>query len=363
MTIPIESRMQRYVGQLGMVTKVSRLDGGISSENYKVQLSGPEKTANQDVVVTLYSDPDEWWKLDKEYYLRELMGRDPDLILPAIIDSGDDKVEASKPLRFLVREFIQGQDLDRCITDHGQPYKDIDWEALNSELGAVFGTLHQHEVPFNGLIRSEQVGHLVSPNWSHYITHQLESEIDMILSLSHNHQIGNINTNQVKNTTYTLSKRLGTIGNTDSGNIPLVHGDARLGNVIGKRNENKIHVNALVDLEWALGGDPELDLAFLENWLYFTDYKEEFHTHNEAFVKGYSKKRDISINYSEKRTIYHALRSMNFLRIMFREFEAETINSSSVLVEYVLRHFQIVAGLSLGQDPSDIGIPNLAGRK
>jgi hypothetical protein len=359
MTSPIESRVQRYVGQLGDVGKISRLNGGISSENYKVRLVNTKETVKQDMVVTLYKNPEEWWKLDKEYYLRDLVGNDPDLVLPAIIDSGDDNLEDGKPIRFLVREFAQGQDLDQCIIGHDQPYGDIDWVTLNSELGATFGALHKHEVPFNGLIRSAEVGHLISSSWSVYVTHQLESEIDMIQSLQHNHTIGIIGTNQVQASTYALSKRLGTTIDSNSDHIPLVHGDARMGNVIGTRKDDKININTLVDFEWALGGDPDIDLAFLENWLYFTNYKEEFFSHSDAFVKGYSDKRKISNDYSEKRTTYHALRSMNFLRIMFRDFEAKSINASPVLVNYVLRHFQIIAGLSMGQSLADIGIPDL----
>lgn len=335
-----------------------RLSGGISSEIYKVEGINTEGQTFSPIALTILRDPEDWWKIEKEKHIRDLVGNDPEVLLPKLIDLGIDRIEGNQ-IAFLISEFVMGGDLDAFIEKELSHYTGKEkLSGLAHDVGYRIAALHLHNAGVYGLIGLDSQQY---STWQQYILSEFENETKLIASLDPSLQIGSVSVYRLQQN---LSPLQALVGRSQSSLLiqeqKISHGDARFGNLMANVNsENEWRVTSLIDLEAMLGGDPELDIAFMENWLHFSSYKEDFFAQRDQYKSGYKKLREPSIEYQQKRLVYHTIRSLAYLRTVFGFNIPEFVNADPRHVGYVEKHMQIVDSLAIGNNMEDLNIRSL----
>jgi aminoglycoside phosphotransferase (APT) family kinase protein len=152
-----------------------------------------------------------------------------------------------------------------------------------------------------------------------------------------------------------LNDHSGALGTVESPR--LAHGDARLANfIVAAGADGRWRVRALIDWEWALAGDPEVDLVCVESWLYSSTYQARFYQARRDFMAGYNLKRSLSPHYGEKRALYHALRSLSYLGAVFALNPRAFVRANPHNVHYVEKNCRILHALAHGYGLEQLGI-------
>lgn len=353
-----ETLVRRHLPQDAVNFKMDKLNGGISSEVYKVEYNNSEGVISLPVAVTILRDSEMWWKLEKEKLIRDIISNDPEVLLPELKDLGVDTIGNTK-VAFLVSQFVAGSNLDSFL-EHGlsgSPGKGK-FTGLINDLGYRIGVLHKHHAGVFGMIgyAPEQYS-----SWQEYILAEFSNEVRLITQLDPNLQIGAAKSGKLQTLLSPLQQLVGRFQSSlISQESKISHGDARFGNFIADNTSDKNwRIAGMVDLESMLGGDPEIDIAFMENWLHFSTYKEEFFSQQQSFIDGYQKMRSPSSVYSQKRFIYHTLRTLAYLRTVFGFDIKEFVNADPKHQKYVEQHMEIAQSLAKGNYLEDLNIKAL----
>jgi tRNA A-37 threonylcarbamoyl transferase component Bud32 len=354
-----ESLITRHFPNEGHGYSYKRLAGGISNETLKVTPSADcfDQSA---IVLTIIRDPLLWWKIEQEFALRNLIAGDPEVPLPHLFDAGFDSIEGEK-IAFIFREFVQGVELDDVLEKalHTKT-KEHDFSSLASDLGHRLGAMHKHGgAIFGQLARSKEV---LYSHWSDFVLSEISNEVRLTSQLHPDQQLGRIKASTVQSLLPKIQELVGSMQSALStiSTPNLAHGDAHFKNIIAGQDEVKSwKIKSFIDTEEALGGDPEIDVTYIENWLHFSAYKKDFFKKQAEFRFHYTQQHQIGDKYFDRRLIYHALRSLSFLRTVF-EFDANKfLSANSKNEEYVFQHFQILRSLSDGNSLEDVDIPSL----
>lgn len=359
MTHLVESVISRHFPKDESNYSHKRLTGGISSETYRVEPNSGQ-SAEAAIALTIIRDPLLWWKVEQEFALRDLIAGDTEVPLPQLFDAGFDDIDGTK-IAYILREFVKGEELDvvlgRALRTRT---KEQDFSSLAADLGYRLGTMHRHGVAvFGQLAKSREA---LYPNWASFVLSELANEVRLTSQLPTDKQLGRIKVSGIHALLPALQKLVGSLQSSLLSTITphLGHGDAHFKNIIaGKDASQAWRVKSFIDTEEALGGDPEIDVAYIENWLHFSSYKDEFFRKQTDFFSQYTQQRSVGERYKDRRLIYHALRSLSFLRTVF-EFDAkEFLSAAPKNSWYVFQHFQILHSLSEGNALEDINIPQL----
>ena len=336
----------------------SRLEGGISNESYKVRFFG-QNPSHETLVFTIFRDTSDWWKIEKESLIRDVLDGDPEVLIPKMYDGGYELVDGNET-GFLIREFVEGYNLDETIESRlMEKERTQHITNLAQDLGYRIGTFHRND----NLTDNEIMG--LNPayytNWIQHVLEQVNEESRKIFELSNDQGIGGISPAKIVQLLPGLHNQIGsTQTNLLGSSLSMSHGDARFANFIANSGENGIwQIKSLIDLEDVLVGDPEIDIAFIENWLYFSSYKNEFYDQKKDFLRGYNITRKISPNYPQKRLIYHALRSLSYLRTIFGLNRNNLLRKNPNIQTYVLKHFSILQSLERGYALEDLNIDSI----
>lgn len=336
-----------------------KLEGGISGRNYKVEPIYGDILQNA-MVVTVIQDPSQWWRIKQEQSFREAVQEDSEVLIPQLFDMGFDVIDGQK-YAFLLREYVAGKDLDTILElelkgdDRSQDVKD-----LTTDLGYRLAVLHRHKASVYGFLGKTESTPF--SDWGNYILNELETESKLIGELPAEKEIGYVKAAGLLELLPGLHKSIGSLQSSLSTvDSPfLSHGDARFANFIAGINEYESWmIKGMIDLDEAVGGDPGIDIAFMENWLHFSPYKEDFYKNSSAFKAGYNKVSPISPQYPERRLIYHALRSMAYMRTVFGFDTEEFLRTNPKNSEYVKKHFDILKSLANGYALEDLEIHSL----
>lgn len=196
-------------------------------------------------------------------------------------------------------------------------------------------------------------------NWSDYILGEIAKKSQLLAQLPLDKNIGTVKISEIVNILPALSRVLGALqGSLSEQHSPSFgHGDAHFRNFIaGSDQHSRWKIKSMIDTEEALGGDPEIDIASIENWLHFSPYKQDFYRHKSDFVSGYQNVRQVSEHYPNRRLIYHAVRSMSYLQTVFNFDAQEFMSADPRNREYVKKHFEILRSLADGNALEDLGI-------
>jgi len=339
---------------------VEPLQGGISSVHYKVI---PNGETEKPFLVTIYPEPKNWWKLDKEIALRQLLEQDADVPIPAILDTGIDNIDQTDT-PFLIREFISGLELDNLL-EHADSLgvSDSNTAEVAYDLGFKLGKLHSHRFFLFGLITDVDKVSDSPRDWKDYIMRDFETQSRMIKHHDSNKYIGEIPVQTIQMLARATEKFAGIHSAAlDSVKCSrITHGDARFANFIaGFTPTDRLTINAFIDMEWALAGDPEIDLTYIENWLHFSKYKDNFEAGRSKLIDGYRQTHEISTNYTEKRLLYHALRSLTYLAAVSKFDQQYYLQSNPRNASYVQGHVDILQSLIRGNALEDVNIKSLS---
>lgn len=355
----IESIIDRHLPHQPGGYVCQKLEGGLGGGSYKVEPSAGDIPQNA-VVVTVIQDPLQWWKIETERSFREAIRGDPEVLIPQLFDMGFNEVDGQK-YAFLVRDYIDGKDLDTVFElELNGDNRNRDIKDLAADLGYRLAVLHRHKTSAYGFLGKTEV--LPSPQWGNFILNQLSTESRLVEKLPPDKQIGSINSGKLASLIPKLHTMVGSrqssLFSVDSPS--LGHGDARFANFIaGSDEQNFWTIRGIIDLEEAVGGDPEIDIAYIENWLHCSLYKRDFYAQSRAFRNGYNRVRLISSGYPERRLIYHALLSITYLRTVFGFKTQEFLSVNPRNRGYVEKHAQILKSLADGNALEDIKVSSL----
>lgn len=359
MTQLVESIITRHLPKDKSGYSHKRLTGGISSETYRVEPNNPQSIETA-IALTIIRDPLLWWKVEQEFVLRDLIAGDTEVPLPQLFDAGFDDIDGIK-IAYILREFVQGEELDAVLDRVLRTRtKERDFSSLAADLGYRLGAMHRHgSAVFGQLARSREV---LYPNWASFVLSEISNEVRLASQLSADKQLGRVKAADIQALLPALQKLVGSLQSSLFSTISphLSHGDAHFRNIIARKDASQSwRVKSFIDTEEALGGDPEIDVAYIENWLHFSSYKGEFFRKQADFASQYTQQRAVGERYEDRRLIYHALRSLSFLRTVFELDAKEFLSANPKNSWYVFQHFQILSSLSKGNALEDIKIPPL----
>lgn len=335
---------------------IKKLEGGISSDVYKVEGVNRGESNQIPVVFTLFRDSADWWKVDKEVEVRQLVKNDVEVLIPKLYDAGFDTLEG-KTFGYLMREFITGEDMHTVLESRlSGENRDEDVRDLARDLGYRFAALHSHNASLYGMIGNREGSKFQS--WEDYVLTQIADETRLFSALSKDRRIGRVSAGKVNEMLPQLEIVVGSNQSSlkDITDSALAHGDAHLGNVIANNGTGSWRVKGMIDIEAAVGGDPEIDVSFVENWLYIFPYKDDFYKQAETFKQGYSTLRQPSYQYSQRRLVYHTFRSLAYLRTVLEFNQQEFLRDHPRGEMYVDRHMQILESLAEGNNLEDINL-------
>ncbi|MBP9847645.1 MAG: hypothetical protein KBD43_16440, partial [Saprospiraceae bacterium] len=228
------------------------------------------------------------------------------------------------------------------------------------DLGYRLGKMHRHSgTLFGQLGKSLEI---LYSSWESFILSEAEIEMKLISELNGDLQLGIVNADHIQTLLPQLEMLIGSLQSSLLRvSLPhLTHGDAHFKNIIASQNADQTwKVKSFIDTDEALGGDPEIDIAYIENWLYFSDYKNEFFGCKENFQFGYASECKTNLKYEDRRLIYHCLRSLSYLRTVFGFDTQEFLLANPRNMEYVAKHFDILRSLAEGNALEDLNIPAL----
>ena len=354
----VERVMDRSIGKQADSYGYSRLSGGNSNETYRVPtlLDG----LVTDLAVTIIRDPASWWKIEQEYLFRETLSGDPEVRIPKLYSAGFDQLDDRK-FAFIIREFLSGQDLDAVFASRmasNSPEKDA--KSLAADLGKRLALLHRHQASVFGLVG--RASETIYSGWGNYVLGEIENKSRLLAESPSDGRIGSIKVEDIVNLLPGLHRSIGSLEWSLFGQRSslLSHGDAHFRNFIADLDGSGTwSINGMIDTEEALGGDPEIDIAFIENWLHFVPYGKRFYQHKGDFLAGYESVREISDHYSNRRLIYHALRSLSYLQSVSTFDQGVFMKADSKNLGYISKHFSILKSLARENALEDLRILSL----
>jgi aminoglycoside phosphotransferase (APT) family kinase protein len=346
--IEAESTINRFFGDVSFEV----LDGGISKKSYRVDSS----KYSIPVVATVLTNPDDLWKMGKDVAISSYLAQ---YSVPhaKVLDTQIIETESCNKVGLLIREFIEGQDMDSLLTN--VQLSSQEWKELNQSLGTVLGDIHRISLSSFGLIKDEgKIGSVKQdmhsfPDWVSYYDQMMADTEDTLKTVPIK-RIGVVSRDDlilafsdVKSSYLENRSHLYAVDEPR-----LTHNDSRFANFIVAQDigVNLPQIMGVIDFEWALAGDPDIDLIQIENWLNFADYTPHFLTYADYFKQAYLDKRKPANNYQEKRKIYHMYRSIEYLMAMFGQ---ENTRFNEKNIGYVEKHFDLLTGILCGKNPEN----------
>ncbi len=322
---------------------ISRMPGGISNENYRVTpINGdPER------FLTLFPESEDFWKIKKDLKVSSILSG-VNVPIPKIFDHGY-KIEDERVVGYLLKEFIDGKDFDAVMMD-AENLSPKDWETLLGQLGIALSTMHNVPLGGFGLLKSDSISgseardipHAMS--WIDFIDTMMLDKERLIEKIDGSRQYGSITGADIKKI-FSEAKLFYLTNKHDLDNVPvpfLTHNDMRMGNVMATQVGGVWSLGALIDHEWVLAGDPDIDLVQIENWLQFAPYKDNFIKYKNTFIDAYKSNRAIPRNFDRKRRLYNMIRSISYLAVVFGLNDPIEFSSNPQNLANVGKHFSLL---------------------
>lgn len=357
MSIFLERVISRNFQESDVVQGATRLSGGIDKDIYKVPVV--RDGVGTAFAIAIFRNPNDWWKIDQEAHLREITGGDKETGIPGLVEVGFDCLDGQK-YAFIIRDFIEGHSLHELLSQIDQQSSEVDIGALAADLGHKLATLHRHRLDMFGMMGKPS--DVTDTNWGHYVFGKIEYYFRALHKTSPEKRVGKVYAGDIVGAEQKLYAALGTHQSSlfHCGAASIAHGDAHLGNFIAGLDQNgRWKVIGVIDTEEALGADPEIDIAFIENWLFFMPYSELFYAHGGDFLSGYKRESPIPDPYKDRRYVYHALRSLSYLKALFTLDTEAIIRSEPKHTEFIEKHFAILKALAEGYTLEDLNIKSL----
>jgi aminoglycoside phosphotransferase (APT) family kinase protein len=263
-----------------VVEGLELLHGGNISTVYEIRCAKPD----QPVILKIYPDTFHW-KMEKEVYVYQLLGRAAALPIPSILWSDNSK--ELLPQNYVVMTTLKGQLLSKVASS----LLALELRDIYFEMGALLARVHGITLDAFGYITT----HITAPHPTNdaYMRSQFQKKL-----VEFNARGGDAVLRR------TVEEYVETHGDllTQVRTPVLCHDDYHEGNVLVAVEESKWRVTGIVDVENAVSADPLLDIAKTD---YYAIQANE--AKREGFLAGYGQ---LPINWRERvqlYQLYHAL--------------------------------------------------------
>lgn len=328
------------------------MSDGIINVNRKIYLL-PNNTPA--ILCLLFTNAEE--RIKRELAIREFIGNRNDIPIQNIILSGSE----GENFGYLVKEFKSGITLNETLL---KPEKfELDKNDISSlayDLGKYLSLLGSVELPKFGKIDNPEI---TAPtemySWKDNYVQRLNKRILTLKSLDPKKRVSQYQVSDILSLfPNVIQKMQDKIDALDEIEKPyFVHNDFHFLNIIANRDNGKWHITGILDLENALGGDPDFDLISIESQLNLTpEYKNLFMSAIESFRLGYQRK--VADNYPEKRWLYHLTWSLSYFEAVM-QMDTNIHPITEQIEKYMEKHYGMLKTLSANMNPEDAGAPNL----
>jgi len=236
------------------VISVKRFKKGVINETYDV------KVDNKSLVLRIY--PKNLWKIKKEEYLYNLIRKKTNVPVPKIIKTGRNYILMSK---------IEGKELS------------VRNKALVRKAGELLAKIHSIKFPHYGWIIKDKIKPKFK-NWPDFINYDMKLKFRKIPGKY----------KQLKNNIKNIVNKNKSLLNVKSKPC-LLHKDYHSSHIIVNKNK----INGIIDIEWAMSGHNEFEVAKSCSWMFDKKPKLE-----KIFLEGYRKYGSLSKDFTERKKLY-----------------------------------------------------------
>jgi len=209
--------------------------------------------------------PSDNWKVKKEKFLYNLINKKTDIPVPKVFKTGKD---------FIILSKLKGKHLS--LKDKKQIEK----------AGEYLAKLHNIKFDKFGWIIADKIKPSFN-NWVDFLEYDLNHKIKKAKNILDKKFIEKIKHYFNKNKKLLVTKEKPC----------LLHKDYHFSHILVDKDK----ITGIIDLEWAIAGHSEMDLAKSCLWM-FDNKKQE-----KIFLKGYKKYNKISKDFEKRRKIYDLL--------------------------------------------------------
>ena len=261
----------RKVFPRASVISVKQLKKGCVNKTFEVKINNPKK----ELILRLF--PKEGWKAVKEAYIYDLIAKNTDVPVPVVhlVDTSQNIL----PKSFTLLSKVQGKELT------------INNKKLIEKAGEYLAKIHSIQFDKFGWI----VGKEIKPAFKKWVDF---CEYDL------NHKLRNLKKYDGKFYIKKIKKYFDENKHIiDIETEPcLIHKDYHFSHIL----VDKDRINGIIDVEWAISGHAELDLAKSLMWMFEGNTKLE-----QIFLKGYQNYGFLDNDFRKRRKLYELLISVS----------------------------------------------------
>lgn len=334
--------------------KTQRLHGGISNINVRVESTDLHPNP---VVLTFYPNNQTWYKVYKEFAVREIIGQSPKLPLQRILSSG--VLESNGQTHaYVIKEYLNGDTLHNVLSQHNERgLTGENTSGLIRDLGEKIGFLHNFCLPDFGQIWVPDK----QASWKDYYEKMMERRLDKVAQISEEKTAGKYKASEIHGLLPGLREvaRRGYEALESIQSAHFTHNDLNFLNIVANQDGKEWKISGILDFEAAFAGDPEIDLVAIESQVFLSTYQDIFTAHAQDFREGYCQEREVSPDYLKKRLLYHLSRSLSYFEAIF-SMDFSVIPESEINTFFADGHLKILRALANGDSLDDVGVLSLS---
>lgn len=252
------------------------------------------KNPPQEVIFRFY--PKEHWKAKKEEFVYGLIKRKTTVPVPTCLGSGKN---------YLILSKVEGAGLHVGNTH------------LVAQAGEVLAKIHSIRFPAFGWI----VGTAVKPAfkaWYDFLLFDTKEKCKKIPAKRGTAELKKTVLNILKESRRLLS---------DVRNPSLVHKDYHVPHILAKGNT----IKGIIDFEWAIAGDPCLDITKACLWMFPSDPAME-----KIFLRGYRRTKTLGKEFDARRPLYKVLTLFSALSLAYERNHQGWIKKNTKALQKVI---------------------------
>ncbi len=250
------------------VSSIKRFRKGLINETYSL------KVDDKSLVLRIY--PQDFWKIKKEKHLYELIRKKTDVPVPEVIKTGRNYILMSK---------VEGKELSIKNKD------------LVRRAGELLAKIHSIKFPYYGWVINKRIKPKYR-KWSDFINYDIKLKSRKIPAKY----------DQLKKRVKRIIENNRNLLNIKSKPC-LLHKDYHSSHIIADKHK----INGIIDIEWAMSGHNEFEVAKTCIWMF--DKKPEL---EKIFLDGYRKYGSLSKDFIKRKKLYKLIVLLSSLSFSYQ---------------------------------------------
>ena len=272
------------------IARQHKFSQGLMNKTILLALKNPPK----EVIFRAY--PKEYWKAGKEKFLYGLIGGKTSVPVPKCLGSGKNYIILSK---------VEGVPLPLGSTH------------LVAQAGEALAKIHSIHFSAFGWI----VGTAIKPAfkiWYDFLMFDTKEKCKKIPSKKGTPELKKRVLNILKESRHLLSIVR---------NPSLVHKDYHVPHILTQGNT----INGIIDFEWAIAGDPCLDITKACLWMFSSNPRME-----KIFLRGYRRTKTLGKEFDARRPLYKVLTLFSALSLAYERNHRAWIKKNTKALQKVI---------------------------